>query len=79
MSREAVMMSPLIDLSHALEPGMPVYPGLPPMRFDTVFTHAQSLERDLYAPGTSFQIGRYELPGNTGTYLDAPVHRHAAA
>jgi kynurenine formamidase len=69
----------IVDLSHRLEPGMPVYPGLPPMRFDTVFTHTESLDRGAYAPGTSFQIGRYELPGNTGTYVDAPLHRHPEA
>ena len=66
----------VIDLSHPLAPGMPAYPGLPAMRFGTIFTHAESLDRGDYAPGTSFQIGHYELPGNTGTYLDAPYHRH---
>ena len=69
-------MGTLIDLSHPLEPGMPVYPGLPAPRFGTVFTHAESLQRGLYAPGTSFQIGHYEFAGNTGTYVDAPFHRY---
>jgi kynurenine formamidase len=28
-----------------------------------------------YDPGVEFRIGRMELVGNTGTYLDAPGHR----
>jgi kynurenine formamidase len=66
----------LIDLSHTLEPGMPVYPGLPAPIFTTVFTHDESAERGLYAPGTVFQIAGLTLCGNTGTYIDAPFHRH---
>jgi arylformamidase len=66
----------LIDLSHALEPGMPAYPGLPAPVFTTVFTHDESAARGLYAPGTTFQIASLSLCGNTGTYIDAPFHRH---
>jgi kynurenine formamidase len=70
------MMSRLIDLSHVLEPGMPAYPGLPVPEFGTHFTHAESAARGSYAPGTTFQIATYALSGNTGTYVDAPFHRH---
>jgi arylformamidase len=69
-------MSTLIDLSHVLEPGMPAYPGLPVPEFHTWFTHAESAARGTYGPGTTFQIATYELGGNTGTYVDAPFHRH---
>ncbi|MBA3947426.1 MAG: cyclase family protein [Herpetosiphonaceae bacterium] len=69
-------MSTLIDLSHRLEPGMPSYPGLPVPQFHTWLTHAESAARELYAPGTVFEIARYDLGGNTGTYVDAPYHRH---
>lgn len=69
-------MERLIDLSHVLEPGMPSYPGLPEPKFLTVFTHEESGVRKTYAPGTTFQIARYELGGNTGTYIDSPFHRH---
>jgi len=68
-----------LDLSHRLEPGMPAYPGLPEPQFHTWFTHAESAERKLYAEGTTFQIARYEIPGNTGTYIDSPFHRHPDA
>ena len=69
-------MSRLIDLSHALEPGMPAYPGLPVPHFGTHFTHEESAARATYAPGTTFQIATYAIGGNTGTYVDAPFHRH---
>lgn len=69
-------MSRLIDLSHALEPGMPAYPGLPVPHFGTHFTHEESAARGTYAPGTTFQIATYAIGGNTGTYVDAPFHRH---
>ena len=55
---------------------MPSYPGLPEPHFHTFLTHEQSTERSSYAPGTTFQIATYELGGNTGTYVDAPFHRH---
>ncbi|HEX6509903.1 MAG TPA: cyclase family protein [Chloroflexota bacterium] len=67
----------IVDLSHPLEPGMPSYPGLPEPRFHTWLTHAQSAERGSYTEGTTFQIATYEIGGNTGTYVDAPFHRHA--
>jgi arylformamidase len=69
-------VSHLIDLSHILAPGMPSYPGLPVPQFHTWFTHAESEKRGSYAPGTTFQIATYEIGGNTGTYIDAPFHRH---
>jgi kynurenine formamidase len=70
------MVARLIDLSHRLELGMPAYPGLPEPRFHTWLTHEESAERGVYAPGTTFQIATYEIGGNTGTYVDAPFHRH---
>src|SRR4051812_29319336 len=69
-------MPQLVDLSHRIEPGMPSYPGLKEPQFHTWFTHQESADRGTYAPGTTFQIAHYELGGNTGTYVDAPFHRH---
>lgn len=66
----------IIDLSHALEPGMPAYPGLPEPKFRVVCAHGDETN---YAPGTSFQIAAYDLGGNTGTYVDSPFHRHRGA
>jgi kynurenine formamidase len=56
---------------------MPIYPGLHAPIFTTVFTHEESAARSLYAAGTTFQIAGINLTGNTGTYIDAPFHRHA--
>lgn len=70
------MASPrtLIDLSHTIERGLVTYKGLPaPLICDYLSREAS---RKLYAPGTEFQIGKIEMVGNTGTYLDSPFHRY---
>jgi kynurenine formamidase len=65
----------LVDLSHTLEDGMITYKGLPA---PVVCDHVSRLQsRASYAAGTEFQIGRIEMVGNTGTYLDTPYHRYA--
>lgn len=66
----------IIDLSHRLESGMPAYPGLPEPRFGTFLSHDDAPQHAQYTPGTSFEIATYALGGNTGTYVDAPFHRH---
>ncbi|MBZ5647911.1 MAG: cyclase family protein [Acidobacteriia bacterium] len=66
----------IIDLSHVIEPGMPAYPGLPEPRFRTFLAHGDAARHAHYAPGVSFQIAAYDFGGNTGTYVDAPFHRH---
>lgn len=65
----------LIDLSHAVEDGMQTYPGLPAPVVREFWTREDSAAK--YAQGTSFHIGRIEMAGNTGTYVDAPFHRYA--
>jgi kynurenine formamidase len=63
----------VVDLSHEIVDGMTTHPGIPPPSISTFLTHEASTAR--YAPGTTFEIGRIELIGNTGTYLDTPRHR----
>src|SRR5664279_658530 len=66
-------MSRLLDLSHMVRAGMVTYKGLPgPVIRDHLSREAS---RALYAPGTTFQIGKIEMVANTGTYVDAPSHR----
>ena len=66
---------PLIDLSHTIEDGMVTYKGLPaPLICDHLSREAS---RANYDAGTEFQIGRIEMVGNSGTYLDTPFHRYA--
>jgi len=68
-------MRRLIDLSHTVEHGMVTYPGLPgPVIADYQTREASQAH---YAPGTTFHIGKIEMVGNTGTYIDAPFHRYA--
>ncbi len=64
-----------VDLSHTIEDGMITYKGLPaPIMCDHL---SRAASRTSYAPGTEFQIGRIEMVGNTGTYIDTPYHRYA--
>ncbi len=66
-------MPRLLDLSHPISPGMVTYPGLPPPSLSDHLTREASAGH--YAPGTTFRIAKVEFVGNTGTYVDAPVHR----
>jgi kynurenine formamidase len=69
------MRGPFLDLSHAVEHGVVTYRGLPAPIVCDYLSRADS--RGHYAPGTEFQIGRIDMVGNTGTYLDSPFHRYA--
>ena len=64
-----------IDVSHVVEAGMVTYRGLPASLICDYLSREQS--REHYAEGTEFNIGRIEMVGNTGTYLDSPFHRYA--
>lgn len=66
-------MTHLIDLSHDIESGMITYPGLPGPVISEHLSRSDSRER--YEAGTEFSIGKIDMVGNTGTYLDAPFHR----
>ena len=65
----------LVDLSHTIEDGLITYKGLPaPIICDFLSREAS---REHYAEGTEFHIGKIEMIANTGTYVDAPFHRHS--
>lgn len=55
---------PLVDLSHPLVTGMPVYPGDP----EVLVAPALSVESDGVA------VARLGLGSHSGTHLDAPAH-----
>jgi arylformamidase len=63
-----------VDLSHAFGHGTVTYPGLPAPAISDHLSREASKER--YAAGTTFHIGKIEMVGNTGTYVDAPSHRY---
>jgi kynurenine formamidase len=62
-----------IDLSHTISPGLVTYPGLPAPSMTAFLSREHSREK--YAGQAEFHIGRIDMVGNTGTYLDAPWHR----
>jgi kynurenine formamidase len=64
----------IVELSHPIAPGMPVYQGMPAPEYSTLVSREDSADR--LAGGVSFHIGRLGLAANTGTYLDAPYHYH---
>jgi kynurenine formamidase len=67
------MTTQVLDLSHELAPGMHTHPGLPGPQWEAYKTRQDYQE----ASGTTFQIDRICMVGNTGTYLDSPYHRFA--
>ena len=67
-------MRRLVDVSHTVEHGMITYKGLPAPIICDWMSREQARER--YAPGNDFQIGKIEMVGNTGTYIDSPFHRY---
>jgi len=64
----------LVDLSHEISHGLVTYPGIPAPVISDALSRQASKER--YAPGTEFLIGKIEMAGNTGTYIDTPFHRY---
>jgi kynurenine formamidase len=57
----------VVDLTHAFDNGMPVFPGLPNPSFDPIAT----VEKDGYA------MTRYAMLNHIGTHVDAPAHQIA--
>jgi arylformamidase len=63
----------LVDLSHPIADGMQAYPPYPGPRIGAYWTWDESRSR--FQGKAEFLIGKVEMVGNTGTYLDAPYHR----
>ena len=70
-------MSRFIEVSHVIEAGMETYPGLPAPETITLFDHETSRSR--YDGQSEFFIASLHLCGNTGTYVDSPLHRYRDA
>jgi arylformamidase len=66
-----------VEVSHTIEPRMVTYPGLPVPEVEVIVDHDGSRER--YQNKSEFLIASLHLCGNTGTYVDAPLHRHRGA
>lgn len=70
-------MRQFIEVSHKIEAGMKTYPGLPEPREEVILDYDASHAR--YGGLSEFYIASLHLCGNTGTYVDSPVHRHRGA
>lgn len=70
-------MKRFVELNHAIQNGMPPYPGLSSPRLSAVVDHVASRPR--YQDRSEFYLGRIEMDCNTGTYLDSPFHRYPGA
>lgn len=70
-------MQKFIDLSHHIRDGMMTYPGLPQPQIGAVFDHEHS--RSHYAGRAEFHVNLIHMASSTGTYMDAPFHRHRTA
>ena len=57
----------VLDLTHAFDNGMPVFPGLPDPSFEPI----AKVEEDGYA------MTRYAMLNHIGTHVDAPAHQIA--
>src|SRR5690242_19119458 len=66
-----------IEVSHVIEPGMVTYPGLPVPEAKVIVDHDSSRAR--YQGKSEFLIASLHLCGNTGTYVDSPLHRYRGA
>jgi len=54
---------------------MKAYPGFPPPIVSAWLTREDSRSR--YGGKAEFLIGKVDMVGNVGTYIDSPFHRHA--
>jgi arylformamidase len=60
---------PIVDLTHFIEPAMPIYPGGEPPRLEDASTVARN----------GFAEKRLLLHSHNGTHIDAPAHMLASA
>mgnify|MGYP005834067983 CR=1 FL=1 len=64
----------LIDLSHTVAPGMPLFsPGAPSPRVTAWMSHAQAAQSGRYE-GCTCEITEVQMLTSIGTYLDSPYH-----
>jgi arylformamidase len=61
-----------IEVSHKIEMGMKTYPGLPEPHAEVLIDY----DSGRYGGLSEFYIASLHCCGNTGTYVDAPIHRY---
>jgi kynurenine formamidase len=69
----------LIDLSHVIEPGIPLFsPTAPTPQISPWMSHAQAAESGHYK-GCTCEISQVCFVTSLGTYMDSPYHFHPTA
>ena len=63
-----------VEVSHPIEAGMETYRGLPVPEVEVILDYDESAAH--YHGKAEFRIASLHLCGNTGTYVDSPIHRH---
>jgi kynurenine formamidase len=66
----------VVDLSHHVQNGMRVYPGIPAPSIGAFLTHEQSRSR--YQGQCELLFSQVSIVAGVGTYLDSPYHRDPA-
>ena len=54
----------VIDLSHALGPGIPVFPGFPDPRFESLYSQQAGMDAN---------VETIQFVPHSGTHMDAPT------
>jgi len=57
----------VVDLSHQIHPGIPRWPGDPPVQFKTVASYEAE----------GFRLGSFSMGEHSGTHMNAPISFHA--
>ncbi|MGF1505786.1 MAG: cyclase family protein [Chloroflexi bacterium] len=66
----------LVDLSHTIEPGMPLFSDSAPQpRITPWMSHADSAQTGAYE-GTTCELTEVAMITSAGTYMDSPYHFH---
>jgi kynurenine formamidase len=67
---KVIRASKFVDLTHAFEPGIPHWKGLPDEERETLYHY----DKGKGTRGEGFLIHRYNLAGQWGTHVDPPAH-----
>lgn len=57
-----IVFSSVVDLTHPIRPGIPVWPGDPPVEFETTTT----------IPGDGYFLRRFSMGEHSGTHISTP-------
>src|SRR5215211_8804871 len=68
--QQILASKPMVDLTHAFEPGIPHWPGFPDEKRETLYGY----EKGEGSMGAGFFAELYTHVGQWGTHVDPPAH-----